>query len=109
MILLIDDTRSFKVSRGEVIARTSKEAILILGSNPHFEEVWFDCILAGSDEITPVLSFLLKAHKNGTAPLIERAIIQTSSPEGAQLIRAYLERMKVQTIVRVDAEDYLNN
>jgi len=108
MILLIDDTRNFKVSRGETIARSSSEAILILKENDHFDEIWFDCILAGHDQIIPVLAHLLKTYKEGTMPTIGRALIHTSTDDGAMLIETYLKRIKIESIIRVNARDYMN-
>ena len=108
MILLIDDTRNFKVPRGETIARSSTEAIAILSENDHFEEIWFDCILAGHDQIIPVLAHLLNTYKEGTMPTISRALIHTSTDDGAMLIDTYLKRIKIETVIRVNAREYMD-
>jgi hypothetical protein len=112
-VLLIDDLRDFRQLPAGVeltVARTSAEALEVLGAATHWDEIWLDHDLgeneAGVDSIMRVVDFLCEQAFNDQPVDVDRVRVHTSNPVGGQQMMLALQRYGY-SVQRVNASDYL--
>ena len=86
--LIIDDERNFIFPADDFIvyARSSEEALYLLESGEHFDEVWLDGDLGEDDDIAPVYHYI--EHRAGFEhPLpVGGYVIHTQNPVWRELL-----------------------
>ena len=80
-VLVIDDVRQFKFEC--VYARTSESGYALILSEDHWDEIWFDHDLGGTDTTRSILLALRQDQYDGKPiPSVNRIVIHTSNPPG---------------------------
>jgi hypothetical protein len=92
VVLGIDDLRSLPGATR--IARTSHEAVLLLGEHRDVEidELWLDHDLGGDDSIMPVVALLEEAAFGGRPFRIGMIFVHSANPSGAETVVRVLRR-----------------
>jgi len=106
MILLIDDFREFKDGREAIIARSSAAGISELAHHKKLSELWLDFDLGGTDDIIPVLRYLLEAYREQQAPTIGQVYIHTSSESAVQMMSLFLKAAGIANPIRAYADEH---
>nr|WP_310430030.1 cyclic-phosphate processing receiver domain-containing protein [Catenuloplanes niger] len=94
LTVLVDDLRSFTDGRAALVARTSADAVTLLGRHrhDHIDELWLDHDLGGTDTIWPVVTLLEQAAFDGTPFDIGAVLIHSANPPGAIRLNQTLRR-----------------
>lgn len=99
VVILVDDTRTFKDGRKHLVARNSHDGVLLLRQfiGKKVDALWLDHDLAGRqssryvDTVMPVVDELVRAAQAGTPYDVGVVQVQTANPAGAIAIRRALE------------------
>jgi len=113
-ILVIDDIRKMKSLNKEMqdgraeltYAETSSEGLVEIQKHDHFDEVWFDHDLGGSDTTRSVVSLLEELHQEGRAPEIVSVYVHTDNPAGGDWLEAGLKKVYGNRVQRVRISIY---
>ena len=113
-VLLVDDLRHFRAPRGEVVARTSEQAIVIL-TRAHeaglgWSQVWLDHDLGeatgSSDTVGPVVDWVLDRARDLDRVAVETFYVHTSDEQAGAAVVAKLQGAGY-AVRRVPAQPFL--
>lgn len=112
LVILLDDTRTFRGAVEHIRCRTSGEglaALPLLRERPR-SELWLDHdlgIVGGQpDTSLPVLDELARAAADGEPYPVSRVVVHTSNPAGAQTMMTVLRRWEY-PVTRAQASAHL--
>lgn len=97
-VLVIDDVRIFEFPDANITyARTSNDALSLLGNQASWDEVWWDHDLGGTDTTRPVVRYLEERwhSENDTRWEIAQHNIVTDNPAGAAYLVQVFEYWQV--------------
>ncbi len=106
-IFLIDDERTFKDAREDVVvAQSSYEAADLAEKLDSIEELWLDFFLIGSDDTGEFIKYLTERKDQGRELEVKKVFIHTSAWMMVPLMRMRLEQLGITNISEVNALDY---
>src|SRR5437899_1940719 len=92
-VLVVDDIRGIDAPDGAevVIARTAEDGIEALGYGP-WDRVYLDHDLGDAGDVRPLVTLLERRAFEGAPVPIERVVVVSNNPPGAEWIAAGLRR-----------------
>ena len=81
LTVLVDDARTFRDGRAALLARSSQDALHLLGvlSGTRIDDLWLDHDLIGQDTAWPVVEFLTRRAEEGAALPVTQIHVHTAN------------------------------
>lgn len=90
--VLVDDVRVFRDGREALVAKTSAEALVLLGSlaGRHIDELWLDHDLVGDDTVQPLVDLLVARADAGSPVSVGTILVHSANVRAGHRITAEL-------------------
>jgi hypothetical protein len=88
LTVLIDDVRGFRDGRPALVARSSQEALTLLGDlgDARIDDLWLDHDLVGDDTIRPVIDWMVQLAGTGSPLNVGQVHVHSSNVGAGHLI-----------------------
>ena len=81
LTVLVDDVRGFRDERPALVARSSQEALTLLGDlgGRRIDHLWLDHDLGGEDTVVPVVDLMVQLARKGSPLNVAQVHVHTAN------------------------------
>lgn len=98
MILVINDEATLPVEledKKAVSVSTVYEAVRMLSTHGHFDEIWFGLNVSGFGGVVKIFEHLEGLNRDFTAPLINRVVLLGHSDTEVDFMSAWMRKLNI--------------